>query len=150
MPAVTALEIRPATVADADGIHRLYSEERNDAQGIGASYVAEDWARYIGVPRLILLVAEDAGAIQGVLLAYDLHDWVYIELLIVRQQARGDNLGGRMLEALGRFGEGRWVTAELAISVADRRLRRFIRKNHFYSREVALWCVKYFKEEDEP
>lgn len=147
---LAGLEIRPATVADAAGIQVLYAEERHDARGIGAGFVAEDWARYVGVPRIMLLVAEAAGAIQGFLLAYDLHDWVYIEVLVVRRQARGHNLGARMLDALARCGEGRWVTAEMAIAVADRRLRRFTKRNRFYSREVALWCVKYLREDEEP
>lgn len=149
-PDPAGLEIRPATVADAAGIQVLYAEERHDAQAIGLGYTEEDWGAYVGAPRVILLVAEAAGTIHGVMLAFDMHDWVYLETLIVRRQARGDNLGGRLMDAVARLGEGRWVTAELAISLADRRLRRFVKKNGFYSREVALWCVKYLWEDEEP
>lgn len=137
-----ALLIRRAIADDAPAIQAIYAEDRNEERSVGTAYKRVDWAAYVDIPHIVLLVLEDGGQIQGCLLGYDLFDWGFIELIVVRREARGNNAGRRLVDAFELVGQDRWASAEMLISAADERLHHYTDGLGFTRKEAAVWCVK--------
>ena len=134
--------IRRARFRDAAAIQEIYAADRDEEDVIGTSFTLADWASYVGIPHIILLVAEEAGRIEGFIMGYDLYDWGLMETIVVRRDARGGNLGGQLMDAFIAVGDDRWVAAEMVIDPDNSRLRRFADRVGFKQKDRALWCVR--------
>ena len=139
--------IRRATAEDAAAIEAIYAEERNEERSVGTAYKQVDWASYVEIPHIVLLVLEDAGQIKGCLLGYDLFDWGFIELIVVRRDARGHDAGERLVDEFLLVGKDRWAAAEMLVSPGDERLLRYTDRLGFTQKEAAVWCVKQLDDD---
>jgi ribosomal protein S18 acetylase RimI-like enzyme len=143
------LLIRRATAEDAAAIQAIYAGNRNEERSVGTAYKRVDWASYVEIPHIVLLVLEDAGQVHGCLLGYDLFDWGFIELIVVRHEARGQDAGARLVDEFVLIGKDRWAAAEMLISPADERLHRYTDRLGFTKKESAVWCVRPLDDDDE-
>jgi len=121
------IAIRPATVADADGIFAMLrglSESVGDSDKMVSSVDDIRQHGFGDAPLFEALVAERAGSIVGLsLYFYSFSTWlgcpgVYIQDLYIDTTARGAGVGRRLVSATARVAKSRGAT-HLRLSVYD-------------------------------
>ena len=133
--------IRPARRDDAQIIQEIYTA-CVPVDVAGLTYEVSDWPLYVGVAHVHLLIAETKeGEVVGFLLGYDLVNWGYIDILVVRHSARGKGAGAALIASFEKRAEGRWVASELAVDPEDVELWVFLKGRGYTKAGTTEWCV---------
>ncbi len=147
--------VRDASSKDVPAITHIFNSYRNDSQpGRVADYEEEDFAAYIGVPHCKLLIAEAwapelRGTILGFALAYDMVTWGYLDILCVRPEHRGHNIGSHLLSCLETGYADRWGELEVCYYEDDDIIEGYLKRRGYIDHEDVVWCVKPLKDSEQ-
>lgn len=104
------INCRKATISDLDQIYCIYSDQRYDSNDNDSiKYKREDWEWYLEKDQssTIILIAEKDKEIIGVVFAYDMGIWGYVEHIVMRSDHRRKGYTKILIENLISIGKER-------------------------------------------
>ena len=100
--------IRFAGPQDIDAIMRIYAQRFDSMDDPSIAYSLSDWEYYLlNKGNSIILVTELDGCIIGLVFAYDMGIWGYVENLVVDTDHRKKGYASAMCECLMEMGKQR-------------------------------------------
>jgi len=132
--------VRRATVCDVPSINWLYMSNENTRRE-PIKYDESDFTDYVKDGRSMLLVYDDGREIVGFLLAYDLVNWCYIDVLIIRPDRVRKGIGSALVRYLSMMNDG-WDCIEVCYYV-DQRIEGFFTGLGFDTNDaVTRWVTR--------
>jgi ribosomal protein S18 acetylase RimI-like enzyme len=136
--------VRHARKRDLKAIYSLYQNWRNEPKHGEIDYDLNSFKKYIGSPKVDLVVACEDKDVIGYLLAYDHENWGYVDSICVNPQYRRSGVGQALISGALAL-KKHWHVLELCYDQNDFKIAKFVKSVGFVSDKKPMifrWVYK--------